>query len=62
MEDNYSLWEAKMAREEIWLNSRPVCGYCGEHIQYGYYFDINDEVVCQDCLDAHFRKDIDEYF
>lgn len=62
MEDNYSQWEAKTAMEESWLNSRPVCEYCGHPIQDEYYYSINDEAVCQDCLDAHFRKDIDEYF
>lgn len=62
MEDNYSQWEAKTRREEQWLEKRPVCFYCGEPVQEDHYFDINDEVVCQDCLDAHFRKDIDEYF
>lgn len=62
MEDNYSLFRRKEAQEERWLEKLPVCGYCGDHVQDGYYFAINDEVVCQDCLDAHFRKDIDEYF
>ena len=57
--DNYSQWEAHEREEERWLARRPVCEYCEEHIQDDHYFDINGEVVCPDCLESYFRKDID---
>lgn len=46
-------------REE-WLESRPVCDDCGEHIQEDHYYRFNDEIICPDCID-NYRVDIDEY-
>ena len=23
-----------------------------------YYYDINDEVICADCMDGHFRREV----
>lgn len=34
----------------------PKCADCGEYVQEDYYFEINDEVICPDCLDSHYRK------
>lgn len=44
------------ARERL-----PVCADCGEHVCDDHYYLINDEVICPNCLDAGYRKDIDEY-
>ena len=57
--DNYSQWEAHEREAERWLARRPVCDYCEEHIQDGHYFYINSEVICPDCMDSYFRKEID---
>lgn len=49
------------AEQEAWLARRPVCADCGEHIQESHYYLINDETICPDCLEAGYRKDIDDY-
>lgn len=49
------------AEQTAWLRKRPVCCYCGEHIQDDYFYQINDEVMCKDCLDGQFRKDVEDY-
>lgn len=38
----------------------PVCFYCESVIDRFFYL-INDEILCRDCLEKHFRKDINEY-
>ena len=38
----------------------PVCFYCEKVIDRFFYL-INDEILCRDCLEKHFRKDINEY-
>lgn len=59
--DNYDLWEQHDAEQERQLHKLPVCSYCGEHIQDDFLYLINDEIICMDCLNDHFRKDIEDY-
>lgn len=41
------------------LAKLPKCKHCGEHIQTDTCYLINDEPVCEDCLDSHYKKDTD---
>nr|DAI90265.1 MAG TPA: Tungsten formylmethanofuran dehydrogenase subunit E/gapdh domain-like fold, structural genomics.9A [Caudoviricetes sp.] len=41
------------------VNKLPVCECCGEHIQDGYYYEINDEPICENCLNDHYRREVD---
>lgn len=59
MPDNYSLWEAYVAKLDAFLMSRPVCDWCNQHIQEDHYYRIDGEIVCPDCLDTYFRKEIE---
>lgn len=61
MMDNYSLWETHDAEKEKRLDKLPECTYCGSKIQDEFLYCINDEVICNDCLNDHFRKDVDDY-
>ena len=56
MMDNYDLFEMHDAEQERKLQKLPVCVYCNEHIQDESFFLINDEVICEDCMDSYFRK------
>jgi len=47
--------ERYMEEGEAWLRSRPVCSCCEEHIQEDSYYDINDLIICEECLDS-FRR------
>ena len=55
MEDNYSLWRLMAREEERRLAGLPVCGYCGRHVQEDYYYRVNDEIICPDCMESCFR-------
>lgn len=59
--DNYSQWESQEREQDAWLAKRPVCCYCEEHIQHDHFFLINGEVICPDCLESYFRKDVDDF-
>lgn len=50
-----------MDEQEEALERLPKCDYCDEHIQDGYFYLINDEVICERCLNEHFRKDAEDY-
>ena len=59
--DNYDLWEEHEAEQERRLAQLPECDHCGKPIQDEHYFDINGDVMCEECLIENFRKDTDDY-
>lgn len=61
LEDNLDRFERYDAEREAQLRKQPKCDYCGEYIQEDHYFDINDEKICPDCMDSHFRKWVEDY-
>jgi len=52
---DHERWQAELARleEEV-----PVCGYCNRPVQDDFYYEINDEPVCADCLEQHFKRQV----
>lgn len=54
--DAYEAWERHDAEQEKWLQSRPVCSECGEHIQEEHLFDIDGDLVCEGCLNDYMKK------
>lgn len=56
MEETMSDFDVYMAdqrdRDEAkWLESRPVCSVCGEHIQEDECYKVDGELICKDCMD-----------
>ena len=60
MEDNYSLWQHKEAEAERWLQQRPECADCGEHIQDEEAYYIHGEWICENCMDSYKREVLPE--
>ena len=50
-----SAYDAELARLEKEL---PVCCYCNKPVADDYYYEINDEVICEECLRMHFRREV----
>lgn len=42
------------------MNERPACDYCDRTITDAYYYEINGDAICQECLDQVFRKELDD--
>ena len=53
--------EARDAEQQAALDKLPKCAYCNEPIQDEFCFEINDELICEDCLNEHHRKWVDDY-
>ena len=53
--------ERYAAEQEEALDKLPRCEYCNKPIDDDYLFEINDEVICEGCLNKHFRKGVDDY-
>lgn len=50
-------WSEKDAESE----KLPKCCCCDNPINEDFYFDINGEFYCSDCLNYEFRKEIESY-
>lgn len=59
--DNFDMWEANEARLEKLLERLPECENCGCKIDDDFYFDINDAIFCEDCLNIHHRKRVEDF-
>ena len=57
----YDLWARYDDEKERELAKLPICADCDQPIQDDYYYLINDECICPDCLESGYRKDIDDY-
>ncbi len=61
MPDNYSQWESHEAKQEKWLNSLPVCNYCGHPIQDEKLFDFDGDCYHVDCITKQYLKWTEDY-
>lgn len=39
----------------------PVCEKCGERIRDDYYFEIEGEILCEECMIARHRRYVEDY-
>lgn len=59
--DNYDLYKQYAADQERELQKLPKCSVCGEPIQDDYCYVVNDEPVCDACMNRDFRKAVDDF-
>ena len=63
--DNLDLYHAyedkREAEERAWLERRPQCDYCGEPITDDECFNINGDLICEECMNAEFKVQVDNY-
>lgn len=59
--DNYDLWEAHEAEQQKLLELLPECEICGVTIQDDYYFEINDAIICENCMNEQYRKRTEDF-
>ena len=39
----------------------PTCDICNNTIQEEHFYEINDEFVCEHCLDKFFKKNTEDF-
>lgn len=55
LDDNYDLWKRHEEEKERQLAQLPVCSQCDAPIQSDFCYQINGEVICEDCMEQ-FKK------
>lgn len=58
--DPYQDFLSHDAEQEEWLGSRPKCCECDEHIQDDHCYEINGEIICEDCMNDNYRKAVED--
>ena len=59
MVDNYQLWVMHEMEQEDALEKCPVCDCCGEYIQDDWFYKIEGEILCLDCLNENYRHRVE---
>lgn len=59
--DNYDRWEAHDAERQRELERLPRCSECNERIMTDALYEINDELICPDCMEKNHKKWVDDY-
>ncbi len=52
---DYEAYEAELVRLEEQV---PVCDYCNRPVMDDFYYEINEEPVCADCLEQYFKREV----
>lgn len=55
---DFDRWDAQ---QQANLDKLPKCIYCDDPIQDDCYFEINGECVCENCLNEHHKKWVEDY-
>lgn len=52
---DFDRWERQ---KERMAEKLPECDYCGKPVD-DYYYNINGEIICEDCLNENFRVTVE---
>ena len=56
MIDNYKVWECAERERERRLLQLPVCERCHQRIQDEDYYDVDGEILCEECMKKKYRR------
>lgn len=59
-DDPVADYESYTAQQERELGKIPKCSECGNHIQDEMAYLINDELICERCMNG-FKVHVDDY-
>jgi formylmethanofuran dehydrogenase subunit E len=57
--DDFLRYDRERERERELL---PRCSMCGEPIEEETCYEINDELICEGCLEAHFKRVTSDFY
>lgn len=59
--DNYDAWSKKEREEYLELSKLPLCAECGEPIQDDYCYELENGLICEDCMENNHRVNTEDY-
>ena len=61
IQDNYDMWLEYDRKQQKKYKMLPICDNCQQHIIDDYFYLINGEKICSECLENEFRKDVEDF-
>lgn len=55
---DFNRYDAKQQSE---LDKLPRCSECDHPIQDDFCFEVNDELICDECMFKNHRKSVDDF-
>jgi formylmethanofuran dehydrogenase subunit E len=49
------------AERQAEMDRLPRCCECGEPITDDYCYEINDSLICTECMERNYKKDTDDF-
>ena len=59
--DNYDMWERHERECEARLARCPECEKCGKKIQSDFYFYIENEILCEGCMEDKYMRRTEDF-
>ena len=59
--DNYDLFKQHDAEQQKQLDRLPRCSECERPIQDEFCFEVNGELVCDECMNNNHRKWVEDF-
>ena len=60
-DDPVADYERYSAEKEEALRKLPKCDYCNKPIEDDYLYDLEGDIICESCMNKHFRKHTEDY-
>lgn len=60
-DDPIADFERHDAKQQSELEKLPRCSECDEPIQDDFCYEINDELICDNCMRDNHRKSVDDF-
>ena len=51
-------YERYCDEQERLQQEQPICEICNDSIEDEYCFEVNDAIICEECLNKWFRKKV----
>lgn len=59
--DNYDLFKQHDAEQQKQLDRLPRCSECEHPIQDEFCFEVNGELVCDECMNNNHKKWVEDF-
>ena len=61
-DDPYEDFRRRESEQERWLNNLPVCDECNRPIQDEHYFEFEERIICEECLEFNHKKRTEDFY
>lgn len=50
-----------MSYDVVYRERLPVCSECDKPVASDFFYEINGEVICPECMEKYHKKEVSDY-